>query len=92
MSRQNPSTDDLAPESTGRRTFLGTAVAGIAGGVLLSALLSRLIDSMLFGVSAHDVATFVAAPVILMLVALAACLVPARAATRVDPIEVLRMD
>ena len=40
MSRQNPSTDDLAPESTGRRTFLGTAVAGIAGAGLTAALVS----------------------------------------------------
>lgn len=58
----------------------------------MSMLLSRLIGSMLVGVSTHDVATFIAAPVILIVVALLACLAPARAATRVDPIDVLRMD
>jgi ABC-type lipoprotein release transport system permease subunit len=46
----------------------------------------------LVGVSTHDLATFVAAPLILAVVALAACLAPARAAMKVDPIEVLRMD
>jgi ABC-type antimicrobial peptide transport system permease subunit len=74
------------------RNGLATAVAGIAAGMALAMVLSRLIGSMLVGVSAHDLATFVAAPSILAVVALAACLLPAWAATRVDPVEVLRID
>jgi len=74
------------------RSGLATTVAGIVAGLAMSMLLSRLIGSMLVGVSTHDVATFIAAPVILIVVALLACLAPARAATRVDPIDVLRMD
>lgn len=74
------------------RSGLATTVAGIAAGLAMSMLLSRLIGSMLVGVSTHDVPTFIAACVILVLVALLACLAPARAATRVDPIDVLRMD
>ena len=74
------------------RSGLATAIVGIVIGLLLSTVLSRLIGSLLVGVSTHDLATFVAAPLILAIVALGACLAPARAATRVDPIEVLRMD
>jgi predicted permease len=74
------------------RNGLATAAAGVAIGVLMSMILSRLIGSMLVDVSTHDLATFVAAPALLMVVALVACLAPARAATRVDPIDVLRMD
>jgi putative ABC transport system permease protein len=71
---------------------LATAVSGVAAGLVMAALLSRLIGSMLVGVSTHDLATFVMAPLILVVGAFIACLLPARAATRVDPIEVLRAD
>jgi ABC-type lipoprotein release transport system permease subunit len=48
--------------------------------------------SLLIGVTTHDGLTFVAAPVLLALVALVACLLPARAATRVQPVEALRVE
>ena len=68
-------------------TIVGTAI-----GVAASAALARLMSSLLFGVSAVDPATFVAIPLLLIAVALAACYVPARRAMRVDPLETLRSE
>ena len=68
-------------------TIVGTAI-----GVAVSAALARLMSSLLFGVSAVDPATFVAIPVLLIAVALAACYVPARRAMRVDPLQTLRSE
>lgn len=65
---------------------------GIAGGVALSFILSRTLSSMLYDVTAHDPVVFVCAPLILALVALAACYFPARRATRVNPTIALRQD
>jgi len=68
-------------------TIVGTAI-----GVAASAALARLMSSLLFGVSAVDPVTFVAIPLLLIAVALAACYVPARRAMRVDPLETLRSE
>ena len=68
-------------------TIVGTAI-----GVAASAALARLMSSLLFGVSAVDPATFVAIPLLLIAVALAACYVPARRAMRVDPLQTLRSE
>ena len=46
--------------------------------------------TVLYGVTAHDIASFVAMPALLVLVALAACYVPARRAASIDPLRVLR--
>jgi ABC-type antimicrobial peptide transport system permease subunit len=61
---------------------------GLAG----SLALTRLMNKMLFGVSAYDPLTFVAVASLLIAVALAACYVPARRAMRVDPMIALRYE
>jgi len=71
---------------------MAMTVAGTAIGVAASAALARLMSSLLFGVSAVDPVTFVAIPMLLIAVALAACYVPARRATRVDPLQTLRSE
>jgi predicted permease len=68
-------------------TFAGLAL-GIAGALAAT----RLITSLLFGVTASDPATFAAIATLLTLVASAACWIPARRAMRVDPIVALRYE
>jgi putative ABC transport system permease protein len=70
-----------------RLVVLGLAV-GLAGALLLT----RLLGTMLFGISPHDPVTFAAIAVLLAGVAAVACLVPARRATRVDPMTALRSE
>ena len=78
------------------RLVLGHGTKLIMIGVVIglgSALcLARLIRSLLFGIPANDLMTFVAVPIVLALVALIACYIPARRAARVDPIVALRYD
>jgi putative ABC transport system permease protein len=71
---------------------MAMTVTGTAVGIAASAALARVMSSLLFGVSAVDPATFVAIPLLLIAVALAACYVPARRATRVDPLQTLRSE
>jgi putative ABC transport system permease protein len=66
--------------------------AGLALGIAGSLAATRLIASMLFGVTADDPATFAAIALLLALVALVACWIPAKRATRVDPIVALRYE
>ena len=72
------------------RQGLVLALAGIAVGVAASLALTRLISGLLFSVRATDPVTFVTVSILLLGVALVASLVPARRATRVDPIAALR--
>ncbi len=65
---------------------------GLVLGVLAAAGLSWAIQGLLFGVGAADPMSFAGVAVMLAVVALLACLLPARRATRVDPLEVLRAD
>ncbi len=65
-------------------------VLGVAVGLALAAGSTRLLEAFLFGVGSRDALTFVATPLLLAAVGFAACYVPARRATRMDPMSVLR--
>lgn len=68
------------------------AVTGAAIGVVGAFWLTRVMESLLFSVSATDPGTFVAVPILLVLVAILACYVPARRAMKVDPVTALRAE
>jgi macrolide transport system ATP-binding/permease protein len=68
------------------------ALVGVVIGLLLSVGLSRLLSSLLIGVSRYDVGTFAVVSVLLAVVAFVACYLPARRATRIDPLKALRYE
>jgi ABC-type antimicrobial peptide transport system permease subunit len=65
-------------------------LAGIAIGLIAAFALGRVAASVIYGVSIHDLATFLAVTMLLILVSFGASLIPALRATRVDPLAVLR--
>jgi len=74
------------------RQGLRATVAGVTIGVVAGLALTRLLRSLLYGVTPGDWLTFLSVALLLLVVALAACSIPARRATRVDPIVALRYE
>jgi putative ABC transport system permease protein len=74
------------------RQGIRATLAGLGIGVVAGLALTRLLSSSLYGVSPSDWLTFVSVTLLLLVVALAACCIPARRAMRVDPIVALRYE
>ena len=68
------------------------ALTGVAVGAAIAVAVSRFIAGLLYGVSATDPATFVTIALLLLGVSFGASYIPARAATRIDPVAALRQE
>lgn len=71
---------------------IGLALAGVVIGMGAALAVSRFLESLVFGVGTRDPVTFAAIPVLLLVVAGVAAYLPARRATRVDPVKALRVE
>ena len=74
------------------RQGMGLTIIGLIVGVAVGSVVTRVLSDMLYGVSTRDPLTFVGAPLLLLVVAFLACYIPARRATRIDPLVALRYE
>ena len=74
------------------RQGMRLAAVGLVLGFLLALALAQVLSSLLIGISGYDVTTFIVVPTLLAAVALVACYLPARRATKVDPLIALRYE
>jgi ABC-type antimicrobial peptide transport system permease subunit len=71
---------------------MALAVAGVALGLAGAVAFTRVLKTHLYSISPTDLMTFAVTTILLMVTGLAACLIPARKATKVDPLDVLRSE
>jgi len=83
---------DLVPALKDEKSRMSLALIGLVVGLVLAFATAQLLVKVLFGVSPGDPLTFVSVTILLASVAALACYVPARRATRVDPLEALRYE
>jgi putative ABC transport system permease protein len=74
------------------RQTMGPVAFGVLLGLAAAAVASRVLQSVLFGVSPFDPLAFIGAPLVLLAIAVTAALLPTRAALRIDPIATLRYE
>ncbi len=74
------------------RAGMRLAIVGVVIGLLMALALAQVLSSLLIGISGYDVTTFILVPTMLVSVALVACYLPARRATKVDPLVALRYE
>ena len=74
------------------RQGMSLTVVGLVLGIAIGSVTTRVLSDMLYGVTARDPLTFVGVPILLLLVAFLACYIPARRATRIDPLAALRYE
>jgi ABC-type antimicrobial peptide transport system permease subunit len=72
------------------RQGLAITAAGLIAGLVCAGLVARSLSWFLYGITPYDRLTYLGVPLILLAVAMVACLVPARRAARLDPVQVLR--
>jgi ABC-type antimicrobial peptide transport system permease subunit len=74
------------------RDGMRLAIVGVVVGLAGAFAITRVVDSLLFGITPTDLSTFTIVTLGLLLIALIACYVPARRATKVDPLVALRYE
>jgi putative ABC transport system permease protein len=74
------------------REGMGPAVAGVGAGLVLALALTRTIGALLYGVAPTDAPTFMLASLALLALSALACAIPARSASRLNPVVALRLD